>query len=58
MVTPLTNGNIRHGKPVIEGTRITVDDVLSWLKSGMTYDEIEQEFGLTREEIVFVGNGT
>ncbi|MEP7146643.1 MAG: DUF433 domain-containing protein [bacterium] len=32
--------NIRFGKPCIEGTRISVYDVLSWLASGMSIEEI------------------
>ena len=34
------NPEIRFGKPIIIGTRITVFDVLSWLANGMTIDEI------------------
>ncbi len=34
------NPNKRFGKPCIRNTRITVFDVLGWLASGMTYDEI------------------
>ncbi|MBI2147868.1 DUF433 domain-containing protein [Candidatus Woesearchaeota archaeon] len=44
----------RHGKPTIEGTRITVDEVLGMLEAGMTYQEIEKEYGLTKEQIVAV----
>ena len=36
--------SIRFGKPVVIGTRITVDDILSWLSSGMTMEEIENDF--------------
>ena len=36
--------NIRFGKPVIVGTRITVDDILSWLSSGMSIEEIGNDF--------------
>jgi len=35
---------IRFGKPVIKGTRITVYDVLQWLASGMTHEEIISDF--------------
>ena len=35
---------IRFGKPVIKGTRITVYDVLQWLASGMTHAEIMNDF--------------
>ena len=35
---------IRFGKPVIKGTRITVYDVLQWLASGMSHQEIISDF--------------
>jgi uncharacterized protein (DUF433 family) len=35
---------IRFGKPVIKGTRITVYDILQWLASGMTHEEIMSDF--------------
>jgi uncharacterized protein (DUF433 family) len=35
---------VRFGKPVIKGTRITVYDVLQWLASGMTHEEIITDF--------------
>lgn len=38
------NANKRFGKPCVRNTRITVFDVLSWLASGMTYDEIVEDF--------------
>ncbi len=38
------NPEIRFGKPVVKGTRITVYDVLQWLASGMTYEEILNDF--------------
>ena len=34
------NPLIRSGKPTIRGMRITVADVLGWLASGMTNEEI------------------
>ncbi len=45
--------NIRHGKPIIEGTRISVDEVLGALAGGMTYKEIEKEYGIGKKEIIF-----
>lgn len=36
--------NKRFGKLCIRETRITVYDVLGWLASGMTYDEIVSDF--------------
>ena len=42
----------RGGKPCIRGLRITVYDVLEYLASGMTEDEILADFAeLTREDI-------
>lgn len=38
------NPEKRFGKPCIRDTRITVYDVLGWLASGMTFDEIIQDF--------------
>lgn len=48
VVTP----EIRFGKPTIRGTRITVGDVLSYLASGMSEDEILADFPqLSREDL-------
>lgn len=42
----------RGGKPCIRGLRITVYDVLEYLASGMTEDEILADFpDLTRDDI-------
>jgi uncharacterized protein (DUF433 family) len=42
----------RSGKPCIRGLRITVSDVLEYLASGMTEDEILAELpDLEREDI-------
>jgi len=42
----------RGGKPCIRGLRITVYDVLEYLASGMSEDEILSDFpDLTREDI-------
>jgi uncharacterized protein (DUF433 family) len=42
----------RSGKPCIRGLRITVSDVLDYLASGMSEDEIIEDFPeLTREDI-------
>ena len=43
----------RGGKPCIRGMRITVYDVLDYLASGMTHDQILEEFPyLTKEDIL------
>ena len=46
------DASIRFGEPVIIGTRITVDDILSWLSSGMTIEEIESDFPYIKREHV------
>jgi uncharacterized protein (DUF433 family) len=35
---------VRSGKPCFIGTRITVDDVLAYLASGMSHDEVLADF--------------
>ena len=50
----IINDKVRHGKPIIEGTRITVDEVLGMLEAGMTYEEIEKEYGLKKAAVVAV----
>lgn len=43
----------RGGKPCIRGMRITVYDVLSYLASGMTHEEILVDFPyLTEQDIL------
>jgi len=43
---------VRFGKPCIRKTRISVYDVLSWLASGMSVDEIIEDFPeLTKEDV-------
>ncbi len=43
---------VRSGKPCFVGTRIAVDDVLDYLTSGMTADQITLDFAELREEHV------
>lgn len=43
----------RSGKPCIRGMRITVSDVLGYLASGMSFEEILDDFPyLEREDIL------
>ncbi len=43
----------RGGMPCIRGMRITVYDVLSYLASGMSYEQLLEDFpDLTREDIL------
>ena len=47
------NPEIRFGKPCVRNTRITVGDVLGWLASATTFEEILIDFEqLTREHIL------
>jgi len=52
MTRIIIDEKIRFGKPIIEGTRITVDEVLGALAGGMTFEEIEYEYGVKREDIL------
>ena len=46
------NPKVMVGKPVIRGTRLTVEYILNLLAHGATVDEILQEYkGLTHEDI-------
>ena len=47
------NPEIRFGKPVIIGTRITVYDVLQWLASGSTHEDILEDFPQLNEDHIF-----
>ena len=42
--------DIRFGKPCIKETRIAVNDILNWLASGMSNEEIIKDFPLLKEE--------
>jgi uncharacterized protein (DUF433 family) len=42
----------RFGRPCIRNTRISVSDILGWLGSGMTFEEILSDYPeLSREDI-------
>lgn len=36
--------NIRFGKPCVKGSRISVYDVMGWISTGMTHDQIITDF--------------
>ena len=47
-----SNPAVMMGKPVIKGTRLTVEYVLNLLAHGATVDEILEEYdGLTPEDV-------
>jgi uncharacterized protein (DUF433 family) len=43
--------DIRFGKPVIKGTRVTAAIVVAKLAGGMAMDEVAREYDLTEEDI-------
>ena len=43
------NPEIRFGKPCIKGTRIAISDILQWLASGMSYEEILSDYPSLQE---------
>jgi len=45
------DNEVRHGKPVIKGTRVPVSLVLGQLAGGVTYAKLEEEYGVTTEGI-------
>ena len=52
MAEIIVDDKIRFGKPIIKGTRITVDEVLGALAGGMTYKEIETEYGVNKNGVL------
>jgi uncharacterized protein (DUF433 family) len=44
------NPEVRFGKPCIKGTRIAISDILSWLASGMSHQQILEDYPLLQEE--------
>lgn len=45
------DSRICHGKPVIRGTRVPVSLVVGSLAGGMDFEEVEREYGLSRDQI-------
>ena len=45
--------NIMFGKPVIKGTRITIEHILRKLSGGMTIDEIVTDHPHLKQEDIF-----
>lgn len=52
MVRIIANSEILGGKPVIEGTRISVEQVLGLLANGMTNEEIIESYPILTEESI------
>jgi uncharacterized protein (DUF433 family) len=45
---------ISFGKPVITGTRVSVDLIIGKLAGGMTYEEVIAGYEITHEDILAV----
>ena len=46
---------VRFGKPCIRGMRITVYDILGWIASGMTSEEIVKDYPeITEQDVIAV----
>ena len=43
---------VRHGKPVIKGTRVSIDVILGSLAGGMSVDEVAEEYEITRDDVL------
>ena len=43
---------IRFGKPCLSGTRLDVATIIDALGAGDSYEEVEQAYQLTREQIL------
>lgn len=43
---------ICHGKPIIRGTRMPVAFVVGSLAGGMSFEDVEREYDLAREDIL------
>jgi len=48
----VVDSRIRHGKPIIKGTRVSVDVILGALAGGMTYDNVCKEYGIKKEDVL------
>jgi uncharacterized protein (DUF433 family) len=43
---------IAHGRAVIRGTRVPVTLVLGSLAGGMSIEDVQDEYGLTRDDVL------
>ena len=42
---------VHHGKPVVRGTRVPVDIVVGSLAGGMTFEEVQHDYGIAPEDV-------
>jgi uncharacterized protein (DUF433 family) len=43
---------VRAGRPVIKGTRVPVDVVLSQLAAGLSTEQVAQEYGIDQQDVL------
>lgn len=48
----VVDARIVRGQPVVRGTRVPVAIVVGSLAGGMSFQEVEAEYGVTREDIL------
>jgi len=48
----IINPDVRHGKPVITGTRVPVDIILGSLAGGMSVEEVAEEYGIEKKDVM------
>ena len=44
--------SVHFGKPVIKGTRVPVETIVGKLAGGMTREQVEQDFGITKDDVL------
>ena len=42
---------VQHGKPLIRGTRVPVSRVVAGLAGGMTFQEVQDAYGIAAEDV-------
>ena len=47
----VVDANVRHGKPVIKGTRVQAELVIGKLAGGMTVAKVAEEYGLSKADV-------
>jgi len=48
----IVDSEISFGKPVIEGTRVPIEIIVGKLGGGMTVEEVADDYGLAREDVL------
>jgi len=43
---------VHFGKPVIKGTRVPVETVVGKLAGGMTQEQVAEDFGIAKEDVL------